>query len=428
MKPDKKKSLYEDWKKRHEEEIKVHMEIAEMVKGAPLTENEKKIVRRRNGSNLDVYNVCVVAPYLVNEKNFVNLMQTTRKFGDLNKRMKENPIDISTPKGVKLFEDINTLRINDPEKYNMFHNMARNAVRNNQLKDPRLTEKDLKELNDMQIEGMLTEEEEINRKILRLRNMNTKESRAIIRKLEIPQGRFNEEYSMYDLGEVVAPHFKELVNVKIEIDPKKEWENDFLSANDERIQIKRRVEQEAEQLKQQGGEVLVVPGHWKRIPHGVFRGCNYREVIISPGVMIIKTSFEKCLLLREVTIPASVMVIEFCAFAGCENLRQIHFAPRTPKDKLKLEQACFSNTLIQEIVIPPTCQIIEDQVFQNCINLRMIRFPEELEKLNWCVLQNCNELRVIEIPQRFAKDKNELLNLLGINQPEIRNLIQINYY
>lgn len=106
MKPDKKKSLYDDWKKRREEEIKVHMEIAEMVKGAPLTESEKRIVRRRNGMNLDVYNVCVVAPYLVNEKNFVNLMQTTRKFGDLNKRMKENPVDISTPKGVKLFEDI----------------------------------------------------------------------------------------------------------------------------------------------------------------------------------------------------------------------------------------------------------------------------------------------------------------------------------
>lgn len=423
-----KKSLYNEWKKQHEEEVQVQIGIGEMVKGAPLTWDERNVIRRRMGSKLEPYYVCVIAPYLVNEDNIINLMQTTKKFRDINERMKENPIDINTPKGMKLFEKINTLKINDPEKYTMFHSMMKDAVSNKQLKDPRLTGKDLKELNDIEVEGMLTLEEEIDRKIIQLRNMNTEESRELVRKLEIPQGRFRDGYSAYDLSEVVAPQFKQIMNVKIEIDPRKEVINDFLSCNDKRIQIKRKIEQEAEQLKRQGGEVLVIPGHWKRIPDEVFRDSNFREVIISPGVMEIKSSFRVCDLLREVTIPASVMVIGYCCFSGCENLRQIHFMPRTRKDKLKLEQACFGNTGIQEIVIPSTCQIIETQVFEDCLSLRMIRFPEELEKLNSWILSSCNELRLIEMPQKFAKDKNELLQYLGIFKPEIRELIQIHYY
>ena len=200
------KSLYEEWKKQHEEEVQIQIGIEEMVKGAPLTESEKKTVRSRAGAKLDPYNVCVIAPYLVNENNLLNLMQTTKKFRDLNERMKENPIDINTKKGMKLFEDINTLRIHDPTKYKMFETMMKEAVRRNQLKDAQLTEHDMKILDSIKVEGMMTEEEERNRKILQLRNMDTEESRALIRKLEIPQGRFEERYSMYDIGEVVAPH------------------------------------------------------------------------------------------------------------------------------------------------------------------------------------------------------------------------------
>ena len=95
MKPDKEKSLYENWKKQHEEEIKVQIEIGELLKGSPLTEKEKKLIKRRMGSKIDVYNICVITPYLMNEENFINLMQTTKKFGELNKRMKENPIHIT---------------------------------------------------------------------------------------------------------------------------------------------------------------------------------------------------------------------------------------------------------------------------------------------------------------------------------------------
>lgn len=422
-----KKSLYEEWKKRHEEEVQEYIEIGEMVKGAPLTESEKKTVRSRAGSKLDPYNVCVIAPYLVNETNLINLMQTTKKFRDLNERMKENPIDINTKKGMKLFEDINTLRIHDPMKYKMFETMMKEAVRKNQLKDAQLTEEDMRIFDSIKVEGMMTEEEERNRKILRLRNMDTEESRALVRKLEIPQGRFEERYSMYDIGEVVAPHFKKLVNVKIEIDPEKEVINDFLSANDERIQITRRIRREAEQLKQQGGEVLVIPGHWKRIPDNAFQNCNFREIIISPGVMVIKGSFVDSHLLREVTIPASVMVIGTYAFCRCENLRQIHFSPRGRKDKLKLEQFCFLGIGIQEMILPPTCQIIESEVLKDCFNLQRIRLPEELEQLGWLMVQNCFELRLIELPQRFAKDRNELLGFLGVRQ-EIKDLIQIQYY
>lgn len=428
MKPDKEKSLYENWKKQHEEEIKVQIEIGELLKGSPLTEKEKKLIKRRMGSKIDVYNICVITPYLMNEENFINLMQTTKKFGELNKRMKENPIDISTSKGIKLFENINTLKIQDPNKYTMFQNMVEDVIEKRELKDSKLTEKDLKELNDIQIEGMLTDKEEINRKILYLRNINTKESRALIRKLEISKEKFDEDYSMYDLSEVIAPHFKELVNVKIEIDPKKERVNDFLDANDKRIQIKRKIEQEAKDLKKQDREILIIPGHWKRIPYNIFDNCNYREIIISSGVKIINSTFFNNHMLQEVTIPASVIVIGYCAFAGCNNLIQIHFLPRTQKDKLKLSQACFSGTAIEEIDIPSTCHIIESETFRRCFNLKKIRIPEELEHLGWLMLNNCNDLRLIEIPKRFAKDKNKLLEFLGIHRQEIRNLIQIHYY
>lgn len=428
MKPNKEKSLYEDWKKRHEEEIKVQIGIGEMVKGAPLTEIEKKVIRRRVGSKLDIYNVCVITPYLVNENNFFNLMQTTKKFKDLNKRMKENPIDISTPKGIKLFENINTLRIHDPDKYTMFQNMIKESIEEKQLGNVNLTEKDMEMLQNIKVEGMMTQKEIMNRKILELKNIDTKESLALVRKLEISQQRFREGYSMYDLGEVIAPYFKKLVSIKIEIDPKKEGRNNFLDVNDKRIQIKRRIDQEIEELKKQSEDILIIPGHWKRLPYFGFKNCQSREVIISPGVMVIHGSFLSNEIIQEVTIPASVMIIGYSAFNNCINLRQIHFSPRTKKDKLKLDQFCFSRTAIQEIEIPFTCQIIESQVFIDCLNLQKIRIPEELEKLGWLMLFNCINLRLIEIPKRFEEDKDKLLDFLGLQEPGLKELIQIHYY
>ena len=428
MKPNKEKSLYDKWKKQHEDEIQIQIGIGEMVKGSPLTENEKKVIQRRAGSKLDVYNICVITPYLVNEENFINLMQTTKKFGDLNKRMKENPIDISTSKGIKLFEDINTLRIHDPDKYTMFQNMMKESIEKNQLKDGRFTVRDMEILHNIKVEGMMTDEEIMNRKILELKNMDTEESRSLVRKLEMPQDSFRE--SIYDLGEVLAPHFKKLVNIKIEVDPKKERRNSFLDANDKRIQIKRRIDLEAVNLKKQGGEVLVIPGHWKRLPYSIFWDCHFREVIISPGVMIINSSFLRNEIIQEVTIPASVIIIGYFAFNGCINLRKINFLPRTRKDKLKLDQACFSETAIQEIILPSTCQIIETEVFKDCFNLQKIRISEELEHLGWLMLFNCINLRLIEMPERLleGRDKNELLNFLGLQEPELKKLIQIQFY
>ena len=424
----KKENLYEEWKKRREEDLKEQITIGEIIKGSALDEKEKKSIKQRIGTHLDIYNACVVAPYLVNEENFINFMQTNKKFRDINKRMKENPIDISTPKGVKLFEDINTLRINDPIKYTMFQNMMKESIGEKQLGNVNLTGKDMEMLQNIKVEGMMTQEEIMGRKILELRNMDTKESLALVRKLEIPQERFREGYSMYDLGEVIAPYFKKIVSIKIEVDPKKEGKNHFLDANDKRIQIKRRIDQEVEELKKQGEDILVIPGHWKRLPYLGFRDCQSREVIISPGVMVIYGSFLRNEIIQEVTIPASVMIIGTYAFTDCNNLRQVHFSPRTKKDKLKLDQFCFCRTAIQEIEIPSTCQIIESQVFEDCLNLQKIRIPEELEHLGWLMLFNCISLRLIEMPQKFEEDKDKLLNFLGLQQPGLKELIQIQYY
>lgn len=417
----KKDKLYEEWKKRREEEVAMHVSIGEIVKGRHLTEYEKKVIKRRVvGTQLDVYNVMVMAPYIGNEEDILKLLETTKKFRDIGDRMKENPVDISSPLGVKLFPNINTLTIRDPMKYHMFHDEMKTAMRKKQIKKDEITEE---------------EKEDIKWQKYDLRNAGDEQSSALIRKLELSTKKELSGYSMYDLGEVIAPKFKGLMNIKVELEPGRyemdhkynlSW--DFLRKNDERTQRENEIEREADRLKRQGGERLEIPYQWKRVPDSAFVNSQYREIIISPNVIEIRTfAFLRNETLERIVIPANVMIIGFHAFSECKNLKEVTFAPRERKDKLKIGAGAFHECAVTEMIIPDQCQIIGTYAFETCKRMKKIHLPNELEQLDSWILSDCINLEIIEMPERF-KDHEiiDLRYMFGDHPP--RGFKKIIYY
>ena len=417
----KKEKLYEEWKKRREEEVAMHVAIGEIAKGRHLTEYEKNVIKRRVvGTQLDVYNVMVLSPYIGNEKDILRLLQTTKKFRDIGDRMKENPVDISSSLGVKLFPNINTLKIRDPKKYHMFHDMVKTAMRKKQVKKEKITEE---------------EKEDIKWQKYDLRNAGDEESSAKIRKLELPTKKEFSGYSMYDLGEVIAPKFKGLMNIKVELEPGRQEMNpnymlswDFLKKNDERTQKENELQREVQRIKRRGDERLEIPYQWKRVPDSAFVNSQYREIIISPNVIEICTfAFLRNSTIERIVIPANVMVIGFHAFSECKNLKEVIFAPRERKYKLKIGPGAFHECAVTEMNIPDQCQIIGASAFEACKRMKKIHFPKELEQLDAWILSNCISLEIIEMPERFKDHKIiDLRYMFGRDPP--RGFKKVIYY
>lgn len=417
----KKEKLYDEWKKRRDEEVAMHVAIGEIVKGRGLTEYEKKVIKRRTvGTQLDVYNVMVMAPYIGNEEDILKLLQTTKKFRDIGDRMKENPVDISSSLGVKLFPNINTLKIRDPEKYHMFHDMMKEVIRKKQIKKEEITEE---------------EKEDIKWQKYDLRNAGDEESSALIRKMELSTKREDVGYSMYDLGKVIAPKFKGLMNIKVELDPYRRERNSryldawfYLEHNDEKMQKENELRREVERIKRRGDERLEIPYQWKRIPDSAFVSVPYKEIVISPNVIEIRSfAFLWNEALERIVIPANVMIIGFHAFSGCKKLKEVIFSPRERKDKLEIAGGAFHNCAIIEMNIPDQCQIIGTYAFQTCDRMKKIHFPKELEELNRWILSDCTSLETIEMPERFKDDKIIDFRYMFGNDPP-RGFKKIIYY
>lgn len=110
----------------------------------------------------------------------------------------------------------------------------------------------------------------------------------------------------------------------------------------------------------------------KIVPESIFQNCkNLQHVDLSNMTEIGKWAFNNCAL-TEITIPASVTIIQEEAFKGCSALNTLKFEAGTPESEKELvlkEGAfldCGNMDLADDGVLPSRIISIADHTFKQC--------------------------------------------------------------
>ena len=108
----------------------------------------------------------------------------------------------------------------------------------------------------------------------------------------------------------------------------------------------------------------------KKVPDNIFRDCkNLQQVNLSNMTEIGKWAFNNCAL-TEITIPASVTIIQEEAFKDCSALKTLKFEAGTSEKELVLKEeaffGCGNMDLPNNGVLPSRIISIANRTFQGC--------------------------------------------------------------
>ena len=108
----------------------------------------------------------------------------------------------------------------------------------------------------------------------------------------------------------------------------------------------------------------------KKVPDNIFRDCkNLQQVNLSNMTEIGKWAFNNCAL-TEITIPASVTIIQEEAFKDCSALKTLKFEAGTSEKELVLKEeaffGCGNMDLANNGVLPSRIISIANRTFQGC--------------------------------------------------------------
>ena len=156
----------------------------------------------------------------------------------------------------------------------------------------------------------------------------------------------------------------------------------------------------------------------KSIGSWAFYGCSsLTEIALPFSVTTVGNAFFKnCKALTEVSIPASVTVIEPSAFWGCPNLVKIEVDPENEnyssedgvlysKDKTSL--ISFPKGKEGKYEIPSTIIKIDKEDFTNCKNLTGIVIPSSVTNIDTSAFSGCGSLESIDVDQKNGRYASE---------------------
>lgn len=403
----KKRNLYKEWCEERKMEIEKEIEKERMKKGRELTMEEIKEIRKRLGMKLDVFHVVAVLPYIRDRETMKEITQVGKKYENLYKELRANPYEIVTKSDKEMFSHVDTLKIYTPKGVEEWME----KLRDEKVPKPRELNKEEREYVKVHRSDLGMNKTEINRLALLDYNLSHDEHRTGI--------------SMNDLGRVVAPVFKEVTNIEVELDPwyksqeKGGKELKFVQDNDMRYRKKVAMKGEAGDMAESGDEIITIPEEWRYIPRYGFSSGEFKYVKMHENIKIIKGfAFYNCEYLVQIVIPRSVILIEREAFEECVNLREVIFLEERTK-KIKIGDFVFSTCeQLKRIRFPDRCEEIGNMVLMGCERLEYVHFPKmyprKNEPLSVLLLEGCTNMKKIEISQRCEKDKVELLEQLGL--------------
>lgn len=164
--------------------------------------------------------------------------------------------------------------------------------------------------------------------------------------------------------------------------------------------------------------VIEIPEGVKRINSFVFYQNHQIVKVVLPErlVSIDYCAFAGCVNLRDINITASVTDIDHNAFVGCSKLadengfvifKKVLFdycgnsSEVTVPEKVEIigKSSFRGNKIVEKVIIPETVDIIEEEAFYGCRNLKQIVMPKRMRRIGNGAFGGCTKLERITIPE-----------------------------
>ena len=111
-------------------------------------------------------------------------------------------------------------------------------------------------------------------------------------------------------------------------------------------------------------------------------------------------SFYNLTNLRSITLPQNITSIDYRAFYGCSNLKEVKFMPSTCTS---IGSEAFANSGLTSIEIGEGVKTIGYEAFSNCNNLSELILCRGLEEIGDGAFYYCRNLRKLELPTTLKR-------------------------
>ncbi len=143
-----------------------------------------------------------------------------------------------------------------------------------------------------------------------------------------------------------------------------------------------------------------------KIDEYAFANTNIRKVIFSATPRKIQNyTFQDCKWLEQVELTSGLERIGFCAFAGCERLKQL-VLPGTVKH---IQKGAFWGSGLETVVLSSAMTQLGDKVFGNCPNLQTVVIPSSIQQISKTAFKNSPKVQIVgfknSIAESYARNK-----------------------
>ena len=173
------------------------------------------------------------------------------------------------------------------------------------------------------------------------------------------------------------------------------------------------------------GKALVIPDYvtfnGKRYPvrgmrAGVFRGKTIKSIKLPSTLQEIPNGAFRETPITEITIPASVNIVQGSAFYGCKKLAKVVFEGNSMKEL----HGCFQNCIsLASVKLPNNVGLMSYDMFAGCINLMSVTLPQNITQIYKSMFKGCTKLKTVAIPRSVTKIEGAAFANSGIAELDV---------
>lgn len=135
-----------------------------------------------------------------------------------------------------------------------------------------------------------------------------------------------------------------------------------------------------------------------------------------PVTNVGQKCFEDCEYIQKLVLPETMEIIQYRAFAGCKNLREMNI----PASLKKLLGWSFAHTSLVSVTFPDTFTDLDYGVFYGCNSLESVVLPANVDHLGENTFRMCGKLKSVTLPAEQieinanAFEPNTDVTLIGV--------------